>query len=116
LPDKRSVDRTVREIKKSLKPGGKIIAMGPNINVLHGKYWDFWDHHVAISDQSISKLLQIHNFEIEKSYSKFLPYNMVCAKKSPLFLIHIYLNFPFFMENIRETIFNYSEKGDLIYK
>lgn len=95
LPDKRSIDRTVGEIKKSLKPGGKIIAMGPNINVLHGKYWDFWDHHVAISDQSISELLQIHDFKIEESYSKFLPYNMVRAKKSPLFLIHIYLNFHF---------------------
>ena len=41
LPNKESLDRTMNEIKKALKPRGRIIAMGPNISVLKGKYWDF---------------------------------------------------------------------------
>ena len=94
LPDKESLDRTVVEIKKSLKPGGRLIAMGPNISVLKGKYWDFWDHHVALSDQSLSELLQIHDFIIEQSEPKFLPYNMVRVKERPLFLVSLYLKFP----------------------
>jgi SAM-dependent methyltransferase len=96
LPNKESLDRTVREIKKALKPGGRLIAMGPNISVLNGKYWDFWDHHVALSDQSLCELLQIHDFNIEQSESKFLPYNMVRVKKRPLFLVSLYLRFQFF--------------------
>jgi len=96
LPNKESLDRTVGEIKKALKPGGRLIAMGPNISVLKGKYWDFWDHHVAISDQSLCELLQIHDFTIEQSESKFLPYNMVRVKERPLFLVSLYLRFPFF--------------------
>ena len=95
LPNKESLDRTVGEIKKALKPSGRLIAMGPNISVLKGKYWDFWDHHVALSDQSLSELLQIHNFIIEQSESKFLPYNMVRVKEHPLFLVSLYLKFPF---------------------
>ena len=95
LPNKELLDRTMYEIKKSLKPGGRIIAMGPNIKVLHGKYWDFWDHHVALSDQSISELLRIHDFKIEQCYPKFLPFNMVRTRESPLFLINIYLKFQF---------------------
>ena len=83
------------EIKKTLKPGGKLIAMGPNISVLKGKYWDFWDHHVALSDQSLCELLQIHDFTIEQSNPKFLPYNMVRVKERPLFLVSLYLKFSY---------------------
>jgi len=94
LPNKDSLDRTVGEIKKALKPGGRLIAMGPNISVLKGKYWDFWDHHVALSDQSLCELLQIYDFTIEQSVSKFLPYNMVRVKKRPLFMVSLYLRLP----------------------
>ncbi len=95
LPNKESLDRTIGEIKKALKPGGRLVAMGPNISVLKGKYWDFWDHHVALSDQSLCELLQIHNFTIELSKSKFLPYNMVRVKERPLVLVSLFLRFPF---------------------
>ena len=95
LPNKEALDRTIGEIKKVLKPGGRLIAMGPNISVLKGLYWDFWDHHVALSDQSLCELLEIHDLSIEQSVSKFLPYNMVRVKKRPLFLVSLYLRFSF---------------------
>jgi len=95
LPNKKSLDRIMGEIKKTLKPDGRLIAMGPNISVLKGKYWDFWDHHVALSDQSLCELLQIHDFTLEQSYSKFLPYNMTRVKERPLFLVSLYLRIPF---------------------
>ena len=94
LPNKESLDRTMGEVKKALKTGGRLIAMGPNISVLKGQYWDFWDHHVALSDQSLCELLQIHDFTIEQSESKFLPYNMVRGKERPLFMVSLYLRFP----------------------
>ena len=95
LPNKESLNRTMGEIKKALKPGGRLIAMGPNISILKGRYWDFWDHHVALSDQSLCELLQIHDFTIEQSYSKFLPYNMVRVKERPLFMVSLYLRYQF---------------------
>jgi len=95
LPNKESLDLTMGEIKKALKPGGRLIAMGPNISVLNGKYWDFWDHHVALSDQSLFELLEIHDLSIEQSESKFLPYNMVRVKERPLVLVSLYLSLPF---------------------
>ena len=94
LPNKDSLDRTMTEIRRALKPAGRLIAMGPNISVLNGRYWDFWDHHVALSDASLSELLEIQNFNIEYSLSKFLPYNMVRVKKRPLFLLSLYLKLP----------------------
>ena len=94
LPNKESLDLTMTEIRRALKPGGRMIAMGPNINVLKGKYWDFWDHHVALSDASLSELFEIHNFRIDYSLAKFLPYNMVRVKQRPLFLLSLYLKLP----------------------
>jgi SAM-dependent methyltransferase len=94
LPNKECMYSTIHEIKKSLKSGGRLIAMGPNISVLKGKYWDFWDHHIPLSDQSLIELLQMHDFVIEQSFSKFLPYNMVRVKERPLFMVSLYLRFP----------------------
>jgi SAM-dependent methyltransferase len=91
LPNKKSLDETIGHAKTALKPGGRLIALGPNTSVLHGRYWDFWDHHVALSDQSLGELLEIHSFEIEKSTARFLPYNMVRVRKRPLFLVSLYL-------------------------
>jgi hypothetical protein len=98
------------EIKKALKPGGRLIAMGPNISVLKGRYWDFWDHHVALSDQSLCELFQIHDFTIEQSKSKFLPYNMVRIKERPLFLVSLYLRFPILWELFGKQFFILAKK------
>lgn len=94
LPNKESLNKTVAHIKTALRPGGLLIALGPNISVLKGRYWDFWDHHVALSDQSLGELLEVHGLSIEKSISRFLPYNMVRVRKRPLFLVSLYLKCP----------------------
>ena len=95
LPDKEALDQAIGHAMQALKPGGRLLAIGPNIAVLKGRYWDFWDHHVALSDQALAELLEIHGLEIKKAISRFLPYNMVRVKKRPLFLVSLYLRLPF---------------------
>ena len=95
LPDKEALDQTIGHAMQALKPGGSLLAIGPNIAVLKGRYWDFWDHHIALSDQALAELLEIHGLEIKKAISRFLPYNMVRVKKRPLFLVSLYLRLPF---------------------
>jgi SAM-dependent methyltransferase len=95
LPDKDALDQTVGHAMQALKPGGSLLAIGPNIAVLKGRYWDFWDHHIALSDQALAELLEIHGLEIKRTISRFLPYNMVRVKKRPLFLVSLYLRAPF---------------------
>ena len=95
LPDKEALDQTIGHAMQALKPGGSLLAIGPNIAVLKGRYWDFWDHHIALSDQALAELLEIHGLEIKRSISRFLPYNMVRVKKRPLFLVSLYLRLPF---------------------
>ena len=51
LPDKAALERTLAEARRCLKPGGRLICLGPNIRFIGGAYWDFWDHHVALTER-----------------------------------------------------------------
>ena len=95
LPNKQILSQTIRHIHRHLKSNGRLIMLGPNIAALKGNYWDFWDHHVPLSDQSACELLELHGFAIEKSIRRFLPYNMVRIRKRPLALVKLYIRLPF---------------------
>lgn len=49
LLGKTPLGRTLDEARRCLKPDGCLIALGPNIKYLADAYWDFWDHHVALT-------------------------------------------------------------------
>lgn len=91
LPDKTSVERTMSEIKRCLKPGGVLIALGPNVRLLPGAYWDFWDHHVHISDRSLAELMVMNGFRVREQYAGFLPYTMSDGRQPNLLLVKLYL-------------------------
>ena len=94
LSDKSALGRTLDEIFRCLVPGGKLIAMGPNIKHLPGSYWDFWDHHLPLTETSLGEGLSNRGFKIDKSISKFLPYTMVKGREYPDLFLKLYLKFP----------------------
>ena len=91
LPGKNALKLTLEESFRCLKPDGKLIALGPNIRFLSDKYWDFWDHHLALSDRSLAEGLENCGFSILENHAQFLPYTMVGSRESPLALISLYL-------------------------
>lgn len=95
LPDKESLSRTLRHALHSLKPGGRLIALGPNVKFLHGQYWDFYDHHVYLTEASLGEAMEIEGYEIEVIKPRFLPYTMVEAPEYPMFFVRLYITFPF---------------------
>jgi SAM-dependent methyltransferase len=94
LPAKADLERTLVQVHRCLKPGGRLICMGPNIRCVAGRYWDFWDHHIPLSDLSLTELLQLRSFQVEKCWPRFLPYTMVHRRRPPLFFLKLYLKFP----------------------
>ena len=95
LPSKEALGKTLGQARRCLKPGGKLIAMGPNIKFVPGAYWDFWDHYLPLTELSLSEGLRNQGFEVEWCAPKFLPYTMVNAPQYPLFLLRAYLALPF---------------------
>ena len=94
LPDKACLGRTLDEAHRCLKTGGKLIALGPNIRYLPGVYWDFWDHHLPLSEKSLAEALTNRGFILEKCLAKFMPYSMAGGPQYPLFLVRAYLRLP----------------------
>jgi SAM-dependent methyltransferase len=94
LPDKACLRRTLQQAFRCLKPGGRLIAMGPNIKYLPGAYWDLFDHQIPLSDVSLGEALELEGFTLEKVVPRFLPFTMVNAPQYPIFLLKLYLALP----------------------
>lgn len=94
LPDKTAVEATIAEARRCLAADGVLMCMGPNIRLVAGRYWDFWDHHIPISDRSLCELLQLQGFDIVRCIPKFMPYTMSEGNNPPLFFVWLYLKFP----------------------
>lgn len=91
LPDKDALGRTLDEARRCLAPGGRLIAMGPNIKYLPGRYWDFWDHHLPLTELSLREALETRRFDIPVCIDKFIPYTMVGGPEYPLLFLRLYL-------------------------
>lgn len=94
LPTKVDLLRTIRQALRCLKPGGCLIALGPNIKYLPGCYWDFFDHYTILTEASLGEALEISGFELEQVTGRFLPYTIVNARQYPLWVVRLYLAMP----------------------
>jgi SAM-dependent methyltransferase len=94
LPDKECLSRTLRHILRALKPGGRLVAIGPNIKYLHGQYWDFYDHHVYLTETSLGEALEIEGYQLDVVAPRFLPFTMVEAPEYPMFFVQLYIRIP----------------------
>jgi SAM-dependent methyltransferase len=94
LPGKGEVEELLGEIHRVLKRGGRLVAMGPNLRFLAGEYWDFWDHHVGITDRSLVEALENRGFELEDCLPRFLPYTTRSALPKADALVRLYLRVP----------------------
>jgi len=91
LASKKEVSRVMREVQRVLKAGGTLILLGPNVRLIPGVYWDFFDHHVPLSDRSMCELLAITEFELVQVEPRFLPYTTRSALPQAPWLVALYL-------------------------
>jgi len=95
LPAKSALEKTLHEAFRALKPNGRFIAMGPNIKHVPGAYWDFFDHHLPLTELSLSEVLEKCGFQVEVQYAQFLPYTMSRGRQYPAWMLRMYLSAPF---------------------
>jgi SAM-dependent methyltransferase len=95
LRTKDDIIATLLEASRVLKPGGLLIILQPNIRYLYKDYWDFFDHHIPLSDKSMVEALQMTGFRVDKVVSRFLPYTTKSRIPKYPILVFIYLKLPF---------------------
>jgi ubiquinone/menaquinone biosynthesis C-methylase UbiE len=82
--DDEELEKVVKEIKRVLKPEGRLILIQPNFKYSYRSYFDDHTHKKIFTDVSLENFLLSHNFSIIHKKPKFLPYSM---KSSPMTMI-----------------------------
>lgn len=94
LPSKGHLLEVLREIHRLLEPGGKLLVIQPNIKYAYREYWDFVDHHIALSEKSLAEALAITGFEIGECIPRFLPFSVASSPSRSATLLRLYLKAP----------------------
>jgi SAM-dependent methyltransferase len=100
LPNKQLLLEILAECRKALAPGGRVLILQPNIRYVGAAYWDYIDHHIALTEHSLREALEVSGFRIKELIPRFLPYTAKSnvgkiASLSPTSrLIEIYLKLP----------------------
>lgn len=95
LPNKELLLATLRESHRVLRDGGKIVVLMPNIRAVGGRYWDYLDHYLPLTEVSLVEGLSLAGFTAERVVPRFLPYT-VRGSRLPVTsaLVRLYLAFP----------------------
>ncbi len=94
LPSKDLVLQTLRESARMLRPGGRVIILQPNIRFLYDEYWDYFDHHTALSDRSLVEGVLMAGLDPQVVVPRFLPYTTKSRLPQAPWLVSLYLRIP----------------------
>jgi len=94
LPSKRLVFDTLGEARRILRSGGRLMILQPNIRLLPGEYWDFFDHHTPLTEKSLVEALLNLDMQPEVVIARFLPYTTKSLLPQAPWLVRMYLRFP----------------------
>ena len=112
LPGRKAISTTLDHAFRCLRPGGRMVCLGPNIRYMPGAYWDYYDHIVPLSERSLTEALVLSGFQVDEVIPKFLPWTMTGKTAPPEFALRAYLRLKMFWPLIgRQFLVVASKRG-----
>lgn len=112
LKSKDDVLKTLSEVYKIMNVGGKVLILQPNIRYLYKTYWDFFDHNIPLSNNSLVEVLELAGFKTEQVLPKFLPYTTKSRIPNTIFLVKAYLKLPIIWKIMGKQMFIIAKKTE----
>jgi SAM-dependent methyltransferase len=94
LPSSDDVVEQLRVAHAVLRPGGRLVILQPNIRLVGPAYWDFIDHHVALTERSLVEAAELAGLRTVEVRTRFLPYSTKSRLAQHPALVRAYLAFP----------------------
>ncbi len=91
LHSKAEMDRVLGEIHRVLKPGGRLMALQPNIRYAPHLYWDFYDHHLPLSHLSAKEGFEKNGYDVIELIPRFIPWSTKSRLPQHPVLVRLYL-------------------------
>jgi SAM-dependent methyltransferase len=91
LPSPDAVVDQLRVARQLLRPGGRVIVLQPNIRLVGARYWDFIDHKVALTENSLQEAADLGGLRTVELIPRFLPYSTKGRLPTHPSLVRLYL-------------------------
>jgi len=85
----------VREVRRVLKEGGRLVLIQPNFRISWARYFDDYTHRSIWTDISIADFLRSEGYVVERVEARFLPLTVKSRLPIHPTLIKLYLASPF---------------------
>ncbi|HVL98436.1 MAG TPA: class I SAM-dependent methyltransferase [Egibacteraceae bacterium] len=85
---------TLREVRRVLRPTGRLLILQPNIRFCARDYWMFFDHITPLDDRSLTEALETNGFAVREVIVRFLPYTTQGRLPASARLLRVYLRVP----------------------
>jgi SAM-dependent methyltransferase len=105
LPSKQRLFGVLSEIHRILKKDGRLLIIQPNIKYAYREYWDFIDHHLPLTENSLGEALIATGFRIGECIPQFLPFSVASVSHRSARLLELYLRIPLLWKLLGKQMF-----------